>query len=211
MGNLHPKSACTSTAASHSVSRRLQVGVLAIIALLAQGARAELSETLEYTDYPVSADNAQSLGMALNNTSPIRQDGKTFHAYTAWRVNWNYRWLDAPDGQCRIIQVSTKLSATIELPRLERGSPSQHERFARYHQALHEHELGHYQFGRNAALEIDRELLAMPAMDDCQKLVATANRLAHRIIERYKDEERNYDLITVHGRLQGAHLADYDY
>lgn len=45
-------------------------------------------------------------------------------------------------------------------------------------------------------------------MPDCARLVAAANRLAHHIVERHKDEERTYDLVTVHGRTQGARL-DY--
>ncbi|MNO07630.1 hypothetical protein D3C81_2299110 [compost metagenome] len=50
----------------------------------------------------------------------------------------------------------------------------------------------------------------MPPMADCQRLSTAANKLALRTVNQFKDEERTYDLITVHGRLQGARL-DYDY
>ena len=101
-------------------------------------------------------------------------------------------------------------TATIELPRLEGGSPSLRERFERYLSALHAHELGHHQIGHKAALEVDRQLQSMPPMADCQRLSTAANKLAQRTVNQFKDEERTYDEITVHGRLQGARL-DYDY
>ncbi|MCQ4347407.1 DUF922 domain-containing Zn-dependent protease [Pseudomonas stutzeri] len=156
----------------------------------------------------MEASRHQSLARTLTHTSPIRQDGKTYHAYTAWRVSWEYRWTQEPDGACRIAEVATRLDTTIRLPRLDGGSPRQQEQFQRYVGALKEHELGHHQFGQRAAREVDDQLKALPAMSDCTRLVAAANRLAQRIVARVREEERTYDLVTVHGRTQGARL-DY--
>jgi predicted secreted Zn-dependent protease len=184
------------------------VTFLMTLALITPVAIAEISETLTYSDYAVQANNSRSLARALNNTSPIRHDGKTFHAYTSWRVSWHYRWTADANGDCRIAEISTGLNTTIQLPRLVGGSDILRERFQRYLTALNQHELGHHQIGRKAALEVNRQLQAMPAMSDCQRLSTAANKLASRIVNQLKDEERTYDLITVHGRLQGARL-DY--
>lgn len=205
MDNRHGNSA-------HRPSRKglpggLLAGMLAMLslALLAPQVQAEIGEKLDYTDYPVPASADASLGRTLNHNSPIRHDGLTFHAYTTWTVSWTYRWIDAGD-YCRISEVATQLHGVIKLPRLEGGSEALRGQFDRYLQALHHHELGHYQIGRKAALEVDRELRALPVMANCQRLNAAANRIAHQVVDRHKEEERTYDLVTVHGQLQGARL-----
>lgn len=201
---------CTSACGEHKdpVARLSLTAASLALALLAGDAFAEVSETLSYTDYRVEAGRNQSLARALSHTSPIRQHGQIFHAYTTWRVSWQFRWQQDTGGACRIAGVSTSLDSTIKLPRLDGGSTSQQERFQRYLHALREHELGHHRIGRQAAQEVDQRPKGMPAMPDCARLVAAANRLAHHIVERHKDEERTYDLVTVHGRTQGARL-DY--
>lgn len=175
------------------------------LALIAPEAQAEIGEKLDYADYPVPASDDSSLGMTLNRNSPIHDNGVTFHANTTWTVNWSYHWV-AENGYCRLTNVATDLHAVIKLPRLEGGDSDTREQFDQYLHALHQHELGHYAIGRKAALDVDRELRALPVMADCQRLNATANRVAHRIVARYTEEERTYDLVTVHGRLQGARL-----
>ena len=167
---------------------------------------AEISETLTYTAYRVEANSRQSLLRQLTHTSPIRHGGKTFHAHTTWRVKWQFRWQAETSGNCRIAEVATSLDTRIQLPRLDGGSEQQQEHFQRYLNALREHELGHHGLGRTAALEVDSQLKALPAMTDCSRLITAANRLAQHIVERYKDEERTYDLVTEHGRMQGAYL-----
>lgn len=199
---------CISACREHKdyVARLSLVVATLSLALVVAEARAEISETLSYTDYRVEAGHNQSLARALAHTSPIRHHGKIFHAYTTWRVSWQFHWNQEAEGTCRIVRVATSLDTTIRLPRLDGGSPSQRERFQRYLSALHEHELGHHRIGRQAALEIDQQLKSMPSLPDCTRLVAAANRLAQHIVTRYQDEERTYDLVTVHGRLQGARL-----
>lgn len=205
MRNLH----CTSAKRAGVAHLHCATSFLAL-ALLAPVAGAEVSATLAYTDYLIQGDQRGSLARLLEDTSPIHADGQTYHAFTTWQVSWRYSWITEASGACRIAQVATAVHSTIKLPRLEGGSPSLRERFERYLGALHEHELGHHQIGHQAALEVDRQLQGMPPMADCQRLNTAANKLAQRTVNQFKEEERTYDLITVHGRLQGARL-DYDY
>ena len=208
MRNLHCTSAWWSRRSG--VAHLLCATSFLAFALAALPARAGVSETLDYTDYAVQGDHRGSLGLVLDENSPIRHDGQTYHAYTSWLVVWHYTWRADGNGSCRIVQTDTDLHSTITLPRLDGGSPLMRERFERYLTALREHELGHHQIGLQAAQEVDRQLQGMPPMADCQRLETAANKLAARTVNRFKDEERTYDLITVHGRLQGARL-DYDY
>lgn len=205
MRNLH----CTAARRSRwsGVASALCAASLLTVAL---ATHAEINERLDYTDYPVQGEHRGLLGPALDENSPIRHDGTTYHAYTTWLVIWRYSWRAQPDGSCRIDQVATDLHSTITLPRLDGGSPQLRERFERYLRALREHERGHYQIGRQAAQAIDQALQSMPPMADCQRLAKAANKLASRTIAQFRNEDRTYDLISEHGRLQGARL-DYDY
>lgn len=175
------------------------------LALLAAPVQAQIRETLGFANYPVPAGHAVSLGRTLNANSPIHHGGLTYHAYTTWTVNWAYRWTQSI-GYCQVNAVTTHLDSTIQLPRLDGGSSNLHRQFDHYLEALRQHELGHYQIGRMAAQQVDRQLRALPIMADCQRLNAAANHLAHQIVEHYREEERTYDRVTIHGQLQGARL-----
>lgn len=194
------------TISRKTATRRLLTSIGLPLTLCALQAVAETRETLSYVDYQVEANSRQSLATLLTRTSPIRHRGKIFHAYTTWRVSWEFRWQQDADGNCRVSQVSTGLDSVIQLPRLDGGSPEQQERFQHYLSALREHELGHHNLGRQAAQEVDARLRSMPSMPDCTRLAAAGNRLAQHIVEDYKDKEHTYDLVTVHGRMQGARL-----
>ena len=132
-------------------------------------------------------------------------NGQQFHAYTKWHVDWKFWWDRDHGAACRITSVRTSLTALITLPKLVGGNSAQRLEFERYVLALKQHESGHYEIGKDAAHEIDREILSLSATD-CSTLEKTANQKATRILERYKEKERTYDADTKHGKTQGAWL-----
>ena len=172
---------------------------------LAGPALAQLDEQLDYQYYAVDADAYPTLGQAISAASSIRQDGKVFHGYTKWYVKWRYRWQQRP-GNCKLTQVTTSLTSTITLPRLQGGSAPQRREFDRYLQALRNHELGHYGYGQKAARQIDEQLSALPAMATCRVLESTANALAQERLDQQIQLEKRYDIDTRHGATQGARL-----
>ena len=188
-----------------AVGRGLLPVNLLISFLIASSAVAEVRETLEYTYYDAVAKPGQSLSSTLAGASPIKEQGRIFLGQTKWDVRWNI-WWNERDGACKITSVRTHVAAIIKLPRLVGGNAEQVSAFERYAVALKQHELGHYQIGKDAAMEIDHALLTMPAMPDCSRLVKTANDGAYRTLELYKEKERLYDVDTGHGKSQGAWL-----
>lgn len=166
--------------------------------------RAEVEESVEYEHYGVDASEGP-LRQALTAASPIREDGKTFHGHTQWFVKWRY-WWDEDDYGCEINRVAVDFDATITLPELEYASDDNQALFDEYIEALDEHELGHVQNGRDAAYEVDAELMELGAMDSCAELETEANALGRRIVKRYNQADRDYDKETGHGRTQGAWL-----
>ena len=181
---------------------------LLVFALLAMAVsiNADVDENLEYTYYVANADPSISLLSILNAASPVRKNGRVFHAYTTWNVKWDFRWFEQPDGSCKITGVSSKLTGNIQLPRLFGASSSQKNQFDTYLSALRVHELGHYNIGRKAAEVIDQRILSLPGKPNCKSLATTANDLANQVLSEYTEKGIQYDISTDYGRSQGAWL-----
>lgn len=111
--------------------------------------------------YQIVGNTAQDLRREMDQKGPGGKNGKSFDAYTAWYVNWNYRWWESRDT-CRITSVSTKLSVTFTLPAWQNYASADarlQQQWDRYYNALYEHEKGHRGFGIQAAREIERAIL----------------------------------------------------
>ncbi len=167
-------------------------------------AAAEVTQDDTERPYNVPIAPGQSLREALNDATPIRENGKRFHGYTAWNVDWKFWWHSSASGRCRITRVNTRLSTTIQLPQLQGGTAAQRETFERYAAALRRHEQGHVQWGRDAARAIDQGISALPEAATCAALERNANALGTRLLAEHVDRERDYDRSTGHGATQGA-------
>lgn len=53
---------------------------------VASATYAEVTERLDYIDYPATVDAQLPLNVILNKASPIRENGNVFHGYTKWWV-----------------------------------------------------------------------------------------------------------------------------
>lgn len=167
-------------------------------------ARAEVVEDLDYEYYDVDASEGW-LGDAINAATPIRQNGKRFHGYTKWQVNWRYWWDQDSEG-CTINRTEVKATGKITLPQLVDSTDENQEYFDEYIENLEAHELGHYEFAQTAAAEIDEFLLDLDTMDTCDEVQREANAGAREILDGYIRDEKQYDVDTGHGRTQGAYL-----
>lgn len=177
-----------------------------LLLLVSMAAFAELSETLSYKTYPTKPKAEESLLQALDSATPIHQDGKTYHGYTAWNIQWQFKWYRESNERCSITQSKTRLTAEITLPELASSEERTRVAFSKYSEALRRHELGHVQIARSAARKIDTGILSLPAMNSCALLEQTANELGHQGVEQAKQEGRRYDEVSGHGRTQGAWL-----
>lgn len=178
----------------------------ATLVLTTHIAQAEVQEEHAQAPYPVSVQPGQTLRQAISAASPIQVEGLRFHGYTHWNVHWNFWWHSDASGRCRITRVTTRLRTRIQMPELRAGNPAQQTQFARYAEALHQHEQGHVQFGRTAAQAIDRGIAALPEAPDCSTLERQANALGQRLLAEQVAQEKDYDRTTRHGATQGARL-----
>ena len=183
--------------------------LLACAALLAAPAAcAEVHEALDYEHYEAHAGPGRALSQALNDASPFRPGNLVFHSATAWYLDWKVRPEPTADGRCRVGAVRVELHGRMVLPRLVGASSEQQQRFDSYLVRLREHELGHYEIGREAARELEQEFYALHPAGSCGELQATARDTGARLLPRYEAMGDTYDLQTQHGKTQGAWLTE---
>lgn len=169
--------------------------------------QAGVTETREQRLYEVRQAPGTSLLQALNQASSIREGGQVFHGYTDWKVQWNYRYLQQPDGRCAVTSVDVHLAVTMTLPTLKESSPEGAGQFATYLRNLAEHEDGHARIGQATARGLDRTLAQLPSMASCPLLEREIARIGAEAIDRGRRDNKAYDAATKHGCTQGACLT----
>lgn len=180
----------------------------ALLALTVAGARADVVETTRQETYLARHRTGDGLLQTLNNASPIREDGRTFHGHTRWHVRWNFRWRARADGGCEMTTVATTLDVTITLPRLRTDDADTAAEFKTFVRALAAHEEGHRALAQETAATIDRTLMALHSVGPCKEFTARANGIADDLVHAAQLRERLYDIETNHGCKQGACLPE---
>jgi len=162
----------------------------------------------EYSWYIATANPQQSLETVLKAASVIHPDGGTAYGQTTWSVDWHFQWSQAKHGNdCWISSVYTTLSSRILLPKLVNASSAQQEKFNLFFDALRLHQLAHYEFGKSAALEIEKKISELPTMQDCVVLEAAANALGEKILKDYRTKGQAYDVSNTFLQSQDAMLG----
>lgn len=174
--------------------------------LLVNQVHAKVQTELNYHYYTAYADENSTVREALNQATPITQNNHRYHGYTKWYVRWRYRWHEQPNGRCHITSVNTSITGDIQLPKLENANAEQQAIFDKYINALNQHELGHYNLGKQAGEKIDQYISELPEMQSCKILEKTANDFGYQTLDEYRAIEKQYDADTQHGKTQGAYL-----
>ena len=68
------------------------------------------------------------------------------------------------------------------------------------------HEAGHRRPAIATARTIERVILSLSLMGDCQLARRGIDRIYRRELMRFRLRDQHYDLVTGHGRTQGAKL-----
>ena len=179
-----------------------------LLALAALPARAEVHEALDYEHYVARAQPGRLVAQALNDASPFRPNGQIFHSATAWYLDWTVRPLATEDGHCKVGGVRVELHGQMMLPRLQGGTATQQQRFEDYLVRLREHELGHYEIGREAARQLEKQFYALAPASSCSALQTAARLAGAKLLPKYEAMGDAYDRQTEHGRTQGAWIED---
>jgi len=163
-------------------------------------------EALDYDHYEAHALPGHPVVQALNEATPFRPGDQVFHSATSWFLDWKVRPEPTMDGRCRVGAVRVELHGRMTLPRLVGGSGEQRQRFDSYMVRLREHELGHYEIGREAARDLEQKFYALGPARSCGELQSAARETGARLLSKYEALGDTYDRHTEHGKTQGAWL-----
>jgi predicted secreted Zn-dependent protease len=166
---------------------------------------AALDVKTEFDYYDIEGHSARDLRRSMR-TQAIKEKGKKFDARTDWNVKWNYRY-EPRGADCKVTSMQTSLAVHYLMPRWkgrDQASEKLKQQWDRFYAALLLHEEGHGTIGRRAAEEIDTALQDLGRGLRCSELNTRIQETAKGILEKYREEERNYDKKTRHGKTQGA-------
>jgi len=142
----------------------------------------------------------------MDRLGPTDARGTHFDAYTDWHITWVYPY-STVDGQCTTgpVQVSVQVSFTLPQWEPPSGAPKDLAvKWDAYVDALQRHEDGHKDIAAAAGYEIHQVLSALPGHPTRDKLEQSADSAGERILDKYRQQELDYDQSTNHGATQGA-------
>ncbi len=166
-------------------------------------AKVEIVENHKF--YAVNAKAKKSLLATINQASPIREDGETFHGHTKWNIQWRF-WWNSNQKQCQLTKVDASLTITLTMPKLISTNKQVKGVWSRWYPNLLTHEVGHIDLAKATVKNIEESLLAMPPQKSCKLVEKLANSLAQQKMAELSKASKLYDKNTNHGETQGAWL-----
>lgn len=157
--------------------------------------------------YAVTGSDLREIHQSMRSSRPRQTGGHD--GFTVWNVSW--RFSTVYNGTvCRVNGFSTTTAITITLPRWTaptNAADTVKAEWARYIQALGQHEYGHAQFAMVAAGEIQKGVRALGDDPSCDSLKQRVSSLCDGTLQKYKGLDAAYDQRTNHGINDGARLG----
>lgn len=147
--------------------------------------------------YNIQGSTENDLRQQMNTLGPTDSYGR-HDAYTKWDIIWMKPCNGMP---------SVKVNIVFTYPKwLKPDNPdsSLDAKWTRYIEALKNHESGHQDIATRATQEIMDTLYGLPNTSNCAEQNQQVVNLGNNIINKYKQEEIQYDNSTNHGRTHGA-------
>ncbi|XPV83519.1 MAG: DUF922 domain-containing protein [Halarcobacter sp.] len=177
---------------------------IVVIFLLVNISYAEPIINVVKSYYSVSGNTENAIRRDINNKR-YSYIGNNYDAFTKWSVDWHFNWKKVVNS-CKINSVNTKVKVKYTFPRLINRNDLDTKvlkKWDLYKKALLKHENGHKNFAIKSAKEIENTLIKMH-YNNCMILEKNANKIAEKIVNKYKNLEEEYDEKTVHGIKYGA-------
>lgn len=160
-----------------------------------------------YKYYDIYPTNKHKLEDSMDATSPISSFGSIRHGTVSWKIAYLYK-RQRRHGICSIAEVKTKVDILYHVPKIAKNykSPKGTKRvFNRYFIILKDYLKKHSNFAVDAASEIEKELIKIkPLNNDCELIKEDARRVAKAIIKKYKKKNKDYEIRTYEGFLEGV-------
>jgi predicted secreted Zn-dependent protease len=164
----------------------------------------QISESFDY--YDIAGMSESELRRQMDVNGNLWNDGKRYAGMTFWNV----RWMTYPrmnKDLCSVDKIDAFVDVKFRMPRWSNNStaPANVQNWwTWYYDGLLKHENGHRDLGVEAARELQRKIAEVQPHKTCKELYETANKVGNKVLEKYKQLERDYDARTKHGLDQEA-------
>jgi len=178
-----------------------------LVLLLPALARAQNTVVWRTNYYSVTGTSLGEVRRSMEQSRPWKGPGQLI-GQTDWRIDWRFEVKPAGDG-CRCTSFTTTTSITNTLPRWTSRAQAPDElavAWTRFITALGEHEEGHSRLALAAVADLHKRVKELGPAADCDGLRKRINELATRVVEEYRQREKDYDRRTRHGETQGVIL-----
>lgn len=162
---------------------------------------------LELEYYDIEGHSKAELRANMQKFGPKDQFGMARDAYTSWHVSWSW-----PRKNGKIDFNSTQLSKTLKIimPRWGADPVKKEDSLLRkewelYIKKLAEHEFRHASFFLHNVTKIKKKIMKAVAANP-KLSFDDANYEAYKVLAKIRKLDKDYDLKTDHGRLEGVTL-----
>lgn len=147
--------------------------------------------------YNIQGLTENELRQQMDSLGPTDSYGR-HDAYAKWDITWS--------KPCNGL-LSVRVNVVFTYPKWlkpDNSDSNLDSKWTRYIEALINHESGHQGIATRATQEIMDTLYGLPNTSNCAEQNQQVVSLGNEIINKYKQEEIQYDTSTNHGRTQGA-------
>lgn len=153
--------------------------------------------------YQITGTTVPEVYESMRQT-PFYRTNNSYEARTDWWVNWDFQTRKTGAGY-RLDKVTIKTRAVITMPKYVPGHKALADviqYWERHQIALMRHELGHVDFAKQAAAELQKKLTPLKNFTTPYEIRQTVNNLGEETVRKYQQKERDYDRQTNHGATQ---------
>lgn len=183
---------------------RIWLWVLAPLAQAAEPASSIVREE-HYVVYGQTIDDIQR---SISDRSPVRTPQGVFAGNAKSEYQTTYRLVSISQTECALQDVAVKVESVVTLPQLAPGNLSRpaEEEWRRYYTALRTHEYLHVESAKESARATQQWLASMKISGPCYAARPRVRAAIEAFILKLDERDRQLDVITDHGRSQGARL-----
>ncbi len=152
--------------------------------------------------YKIYGTTGHELQNQMNTVGPKNRTHQ-FNASTQWFVTWNYGY-QSTKNSCHLTSLEVNLHIFYLLPiwmNYKNSHAGLQKRWGLCFKQLRNHEAGHGENGKKAAIVIEKALLKVSPQSSCDQLKTKIDTIANQIINDYLSKDLEYDKFTQHGRV----------
>jgi predicted secreted Zn-dependent protease len=157
--------------------------------------------------YPIYGKTAAELRQQMNRAgAKDTNENRRYDAVTYWELSWNYRYIHGRNF-CKLSSAEVSVNIDTILPQWKENNNNNAALIKHWHlyfTALKRHELVHHRQAINAGQELLENFRNFRTYPNCTKLKQAIEFQAYTVINRYQQQDIQYDLLTDHGGREGA-------